>query len=370
MDNLNVMIDSIIEAEIKLAKDGRGNLSFIYFAIENAEEKELKEILKAIYLMTKDGVFLPLNDGFLIIIKDKLDIAKITKNRLVNLIQNKTENSDLNIKYYFAVSDLKLNDDLESIKGRLDLVLQKTKDGEKDILEDYDSEKFKAKQREIINIFRIIFRKKELIKVSNFYKGIIMTHEVALENVLDTMSIDITINKAHGAVIFIDKNTIIEHKMLGNGVKANLVGVKWGEKEATLRLDKFFPLKESPVQRKNIRVEPNGDLFVDIEFLDRVMRGKLLNLSINGIAIQSLYSIDKDLTTQTQIEIILNLPKVSVKIGGKILAINEKEKKIILAIEPTRLNQRQILNYIATRELELIKELRSNMSDYIRLEQY
>ena len=371
MDNLlSLTIDAILEIEMKLSRDGDGNLSFINFKIEEVDDKNLKDIIKAIYLMTKESQFLNIGDSFLIIIRDKLAVAKMTRNRLSTLIRNKLESQEIDGKFYSAIADLKANDDLDIVKGKLDMLLHKSIEQGEDVIDDYDSEEFKKKQREIINIFRVIFRKKEIIKVSNFYKGIIMSHEVSIDNVLDTMSIDLIINKAHGAVIYIDKNTVIEHKMLGVGIKAHLVGVRWGEKEATLRIDKFQTLKESPIQRQNIRIAPNGDLFVDIEFLNRAMRGKLINLSINGIALQFTTFLDKELSDYMGIEITLHLPKVAVKIRAKVITVNQKEKKIILSIAPTKTSQRQILNYIASREIELIKELRSNMSDYIKDEQY
>ncbi len=371
MDNLlNLTIDAILEIEMKLARDSDGKLSFINFKIDNIEEKYLKDIIKAIYLMTKESQFLNMEDSFLIIVRDKLAVAKMTKNRLATLIRNKFEINNIKGKFHFAINDLKANDDLYIVKGKLDMFLQKSIAQDEDIIEDYNSEKFKKKQKEIINIFRLIFRKKEMIKVSNFYKGIIMTHEVSVDNVLDTMSIDVTINKAHSAVIYIDKNTVIEHKLLGVGIKAHLVGVRWSEKEATIRFNNFQILKESPIQRQNIRVEPKGDLFVDIEFLNRAMRGRLLNLSINGIAMQFTNFLDKELVNEMEVKLIFNLPKVKVKIDAKVIVTNQKEKKVILSISPTKISQRQILNYIASREIELIKELRSNMSDYIRYEQY
>lgn len=370
MDSKSALTDAIIKSKISLIKQKDEDLSFIAIKFEDIDSKSLELVLLSICkLLDKNSIVEFDSDIFLILMEDNLSIANILVDRLSKIIFKIRDENEFTFKYYFAVTDLHKKDDIDSILDRLELFLERASVSKNFKISDNDKdEDFLKNQVKILDIFRIIKKKNETIRVSNFYKGIVLRHDVKLKNIYShSQGVDVELTSSHAIVIDMEKETFIEHLDLPAILKADLVGVNWANKQSIIvRLNSFRMLEQSPIQRKYLRVEPEGELFVDIEFLNRAQRGRLINISLDSFAVR-FDALEPKLTNSLEeIEVVVHFPSREFKTVCKPIVINEKRKKVVFVFLDQKISEEYVLKYIASRELELIRDLKSKIASYLK----
>lgn len=372
MDNLTLLQSVIIEHEISETKTTvNAYLSFILFKLESSEDEILKPILTSIYQLLNVKLLFEFEDSlFLILVKDNLTVSAMLLQRIEKVLQKHFEQIGKEIKYYHALTDLHKKDTLESVQDRLEMLLDRAKERKNfKLSEDDKPENFIFNQKRTLDICRYLKESGEKIRLSNLYKGIVLRHNVPIKNVYShTQGIDVELVTSHAIVVDIDQEAYLENPNFSKIIKADLVTILWNDdKSVIVRLNNFHLLDEAPIQRKTLRVEPKSETSIGILLDDgRRLSGRLLNISVDSFAMKLSEEIPAELTPNTLYKVDIGFPELPLVANAILEFKNEKRKRLVFKFEYKKDVEERILKYISTREIQLIKELKAKMENYLK----
>ena len=238
---------------------------------------------------------------------------------------------------------------------------------ELNLLEEYDPN-LSAKEREqeekirMINLLHVLKRNRSKVRLYNSYKGLSIVNTGVIQEVMSD-HINIKTTYLQSRAIHIEKKTTIESELFSQALDCELDSVNFETQTVVLKNFIFSP--HLPSEQKHIRVMPESKSEVEIFF-----NGKKLSLDIHILDISaqgcnlSFHSMPAGLKKES--ELVLNLTlgeeKKRLNIQAVSRAINitedEKEFRVATVFELENEPRKQLVDYIAKRQMALIREFK------------
>ncbi len=340
---LSYLNSAILEAEYENVKDYGLDLCIIKFDIKESDSKKFKNIIKFIYKYLNFMTIILENDHSFII---------LARNSKIHSTALMMKNLNLALKLRFnttlkniAITNIDKNDNLISTIERLNNYYLKAKITKKDI---YYGTKYISFEN--INNKTISNILKENPKIYLF--GLYKDTSIKIDgNIINYSDDEVTIKVAKEYLSFLQKQPVLylEHPNLPDVISTNIIEVNF--EKSTLKVSKFNFIDQSPLHRRNLRIEPPIPIKASLIIDDIIIDGL-----INDISITSLL-----FTTQLQyIEEIekLDLSSKSFKIQFKIENLHDNEFDIEMKATIFKImgNQLVLNTYGSSETQNIIKE--------------
>jgi hypothetical protein len=216
---------------------------------------------------------------------------------------------------------------------------------------------------------RIIETLKELIeqgetniKLINFYQGLPLAFPATLVSVEHGL-LDIDLHGQQAIAVSQDRFTFIRCEAFAHDIGAHVKYINPRKQAATL--DRFFFAEIMAERRNAIRLSLDPPPEVTVTVQNEEFRGKVLNISMGGVAIQ----LDSRPAAEDGFEIAFRfmLPNLvrntsdAVQLTGQHVGTLERDQGCILKISftPDKRNDQLISQYLFQRQVEIIRELKA-----------
>ena len=308
------------------------------------------------------------NKNLFILLYEDMDFEGIKNFTYVlhnNIIESQKDSkfSPIITTSFFSI----LNKDLNSVIKFIDKVDNHTLTSEEIVRENYFEYKFlddKVDEKEQIkHILYNCINNKIPVKLLNIYKGLCVNTEsrvLKYSNGYFYMSCE----KLQMYIIKDNNETIIQSPTFPYDIRAK---VKFMDIEKSyIAIEKFEFLKNSANNRQNTRVQPTVRIPITIKKDHFVKNGEIIDISINSIAMKIKQDIDKTIEGSV-VKAIFKLPNQKSEDGYSLVEIDvtiflvlqfEDFTKIILKLDEEHGTNSDILQYVFTRQKELVLELK------------
>ncbi len=308
------------------------------------------------------------NKNLFILLYEDMDFEGIKNFTYVlhnNIIESQKDSkfSPIITTSFFSI----LNKDLNSVIKFIDKVDNHTLTSEEIVRENYFEYKFlddKVDEKEQIkHILYNCINNKIPVKLLNIYKGLCVNTESRVlkhSNGYFYMSCE----KLQMYIIKDNNETIIQSPTFPYDIRAK---VKFMDIEKSyIAIEKFEFLKNSANNRQNTRVQPTVRIPITIKKGNFVKNGEIIDISINSIAMKIKQDIDKTIEGSV-VKAIFKLPNQKSEDGYSLVEIDvtifsvlqfEDFTKIILKLDEEHGTNSDILQYVFTRQKELVLELK------------
>ncbi len=236
------------------------------------------------------------------------------------------------------------------------------------VRENYHEYKYLSDQMgekdQIVHLLNNCINNKIPVKLLNIYKGLCVNTESKVLKHAEGFFY-LSCDKLQRYTIQLDKETVIQSETFPHDIKAVVKFIDLNK--SYIIVEKFEFLQNSANNRQHTRVQPTVRTPISIKVGNSALYGEILDLSINSIALKTKQKIDEKMKGD---KVIANFKLPSkksddgfamVNIEAEILIISNMEKftKIVLKISEEDGANTQILQYIYTRQKELVFELKN-----------
>ena len=240
---------------------------------------------------------------------------------------------------------------------------------ELDLVKTYDIEKaHKLPKKEaidnILNLLKLIQKNQIKVHIYNYYKGLTIVHDGV---VIDVKSDSVTLKTDYlqQKAIQVEGKALISSEVLPYTIACDKVTKISFEKQSVVLKDMHFS-RTSPASRKTIRLLPDSKYSISLFINNQKYRAqiKILDISIDSINLKfdcvpiqlkqnDKVIIDMILTYQNH-PLIINTEATVIKVSSK-----KRNSNMIFVFNLDLNKKNTMLKYIATRQIEIIKEFKA-----------
>ncbi len=313
---LSYLNSAVTEAEIENAKKYNLDLCIIKFEIKESDSKKYKDILKFI-----DSYF----DFASIVPDNSSSYMMFIRNVRLHATVLMVKNLNLALKINFstklksvAVTNLDIEDDINSVIERLNKYYMKAKITGSDIY--YGTRNLDFNDRSTKIISNILSNNKELSMYGLFQEAPIKIDAYVLT--VDDNHAVFSVPKEF--ISFLNKQPILyfEHSDIPDLFTASVL--KGNFENSTIEVGEFKFVDHSPLHRKNLRVAPISPVKATLGVDDFVISGFISDISVTSILLttelnnidelQKNKLIDKTFKLMFDLELFGNIFEVSMKV--------------------------------------------------------
>lgn len=218
-------------------------------------------------------------------------------------------------------------------------------------------------KKSIISLLDTVKRNSSEIKLQNLYKGIPITNK-GLINILGKDKIEIQCNFIQQKAIQHDDRLLLSSEFFPFDILCTKIN-KVNFEEQSVVIEDFQFVENSFSKRKNIRVEPNSEhtsslFYQNYRFGDGV---NVIDISIESLNL-SMVSLPAGFKVgeAVNIDIVFTVGKVHIIINtpAKVFRITELKNRfyVVCHLEPSEKVKKTLIDYIAQRQRELIREFK------------
>ncbi len=362
----NYITRGTVEANIEYANKHKSYFSLVKFGynVDLDDAYTFKDLIGFIHLFTDFSPILQHeNDTFLIFFKDtKIHQAKALINKMDYQIKNRFSFELKNI----GITVNHTEDNYKKLLDRVDKYYVMSKLSTKkrvfygtvefDYYDTMDSGK----------VLKRIFDKSSKITLHNLFKGIPINEKTKVLDFTDGI-IQLKINSTKIPFYKNEKFTYIEHDLIPDIIKARILKIE--EKNALMVLGNLEFLKSSPVERSDIRVEPNNKIIASLtNGPKKIIEGYITTISENSLSLyvpdskleillrENLFGKEMEINFQ-----IMNEKNFLTPIKTKTYLFSIVNNKVVLNIMPNSTTKAKIKNYISSRQNEILNLLKKEL---------
>lgn len=222
----------------------------------------------------------------------------------------------------------------------------------------------KTDRKKIFDLLGVIERNHAKVKIHNFYRGLSITNDgLIVDTQNDTLHIKT--NFLQQKAIQVEKSYILSSEALPADIACDGVQKIDFDNQSVI-CSGVRLLNASPLQRKNIRLEPNHEHTVTLFFNEHKFFGDLsiLDLSVDAarIAMNALPAgLEKG--EVVRLDMVLGIEKRQMIINTEATLIKKSEQsrrfELVFSFELTNpATKRSLTEYLAKRQMELIREFK------------
>lgn len=212
---------------------------------------------------------------------------------------------------------------------------------------------------EIIAILAAIHKGtlKNDLRLLNFYREVPVSYGAEVLTVEET-SVELTVHQIQAVVIADEKLTVLKSSHFPRDVVANPTYVN--VQKSRVVLTKFGYAVVRADRRMSVRVELESPIKVSFSGQDDQVQGTLHDMSLTGISLKT--TKDPGIPLSEKGELTADLPAGTITVPASLLKIFSAADscRLVFEIEPNRLDELSISQYIFQRQVEIIKELKDH----------
>ncbi len=362
----NYITRGIVEANLNFSKERKSYFSLVKFEyiVDLTDAFSFKDLISFIHIYTDFSPILKQDkDSFIIFLKDtKIHQAKAIINKLTLECKIKfgidLENIGITLNSY--------NDTYKSIIDRVDkyFVMSKLSSSKKIFYGTVDFDYYDTMNP--LKILQDIFIKSSNINLHNLYEGIPVKETVRVTG-FNNGIIQAKIKSDKTPFYEKEKFTFIQHDLIPDIIKADILKIDTNRFLIVLGNLKF--LKSSPVERSNIRIQPDKKIHAILtKGHKKLAEGNIVSISKDSVSLEvppkqaEILSLEDMSYDELNIKFLLSNDKnflSPVKIKAHI--INIIENHIILNISPNTLEKTKIIDYISLQQARLLSTLKRKL---------
>jgi hypothetical protein len=359
----------IIESNIEFAQNHKTPLSIVKFGydVDLEDGYFFKDLISFIHSYSDfNSILQQPNDTFLIFLRDcKIHEAKSIVSQMVQKIKYKFKVHIKNI----GLTLLDEHDDYKTLLDRLDryYVMSKLSKKPKIFYGTFDFDFYESEDDK--KVLAKVFKKLNRIKLFNFYQGLPITERVSILNFYQG-TIQVKMDRVKMPFYENETFTYIQHDLIPTILKADII--KLDPSKSIMILGNLKFLDSSPVERSNIRVEPEKEIYASLS-LDskKILDGHICSISENSILLRIKSEYIDELTQNplwnTELTLQFQIPTKKsflTLIKTKAMLYSIVNDKIVLHISPNRLIKSRLRNYISIRQSDLLLNLKNELKKY------
>ncbi len=340
---LSYLNTAIIESEYEDVKDYGLDLCLIKFDIKEDDSKKFKNILKFVYKYL---------NFMTITLENKYSFIAYARNTKIHstVLMMKNLNLALKLKYNtsiknIAITNIDKNEDLISVLERLQTYYLKAKITHKEI---YYGTKYLDFEEKNNNTISTIVKENPNISIFGVYKDTSIKID---SEIIDYTTDSTTIRVAKEYLSFLKKQPILylEHSNIPDVISTNIATVNFDK--STLETSKFNFIDQSPLHRRNLRVEPPIPIRASLIIDDFMVDGLINDISITSMLFTTQLQFVEELEKQ-------NLINKTFRIQFKIENLHDNNFDIEMqaSIFKTMGNQLVLNTYANSETQNIIKE--------------
>jgi len=359
----NYLNRGIIEANLNFAKENNTIFSIVKFGyeIDLDDAYKFKDLMAFIHKHTDFSLILKDDDNnsFIIFLKDaRIHQAKAIMNRINHKIYNIFNFELKNI----GISVSNSNDTYKKIIDRVDkyFVMSKLSSRKKMFYGTIDFDYYDTMQP--LKVLKNIFNKDSRISINNIYKGIPISENVKVNGFKDGV-VQVGIKADKIPFYENEKYTFIQHDLIPDIIKADIL--KIDKRKFIMILGNLQFLQSSPVERSDIRIEPNNAIHTLLAYgHKKLVEGKITSISESSISFTVSENIIDNLTKKDLFhkELLLKFQLVSKQktiapLKLKCYLFSIVNNQVIVNISPNSIEKTRIRDYITMQRDKLLSAL-------------
>jgi len=228
---------------------------------------------------------------------------------------------------------------------------------------------------DLFKIFDIIKEEEIDIKAVNQYKGITISNNCKIGKIAQNR-VYLLCDRIQATVAMLEKYMVLHCGSFEKDILAKIRNVFKQKGKYIVEVSDFVHLQFSPLRRKDIRVEPDENILASFFYKGKPYPVKILDISKKAISLK-LENVLEKLKIGEDIDLKIFIKKEQktayhiteqssiINCRGTLSRIddNESRKKVVVFIFYKNLSdQKEIYDYLATRQKKLIEELREILS--------
>ncbi|MDD2829870.1 MAG: response regulator [Sulfuricurvum sp.] len=203
------------------------------------------------------------------------------------------------------------------------------------------------------------------VKLYNFYRGLTIVNNAILIS-MDDQQVVLKTSYSQLKAIKIAKNITITSEIFPNTVLCNTTGSVDFDKQTVTFSDMQF-VNESANQRANIRLEPDTERHSVTLFLNEIKyfgKTRIVDISICSVKLE-LDALPAGLSVGETVNIVMvfetEKQPLNLSVTSKVYRIDNRSKsfQIVFLFELSSIYHDKLLDYIAKRQMELIREFKA-----------
>jgi hypothetical protein len=359
----NYLNRGIVEANLDFAKKHNTIFSIVKFGyeIDFDDAYTFKDLIAFIHKHTDFSPILEEdNNSFIIFLKDaKIHQAKAIMNKINHKIYNIFNFELKNI----GISVSNANDTYKKIMDRVDkyFVMSKLSSKKKMFYGTVDFDYYDTMQP--LKVLKNIFNKDSKISINNIYKGIPISENVKVNGFNDGI-IQVRIKAEKIPFYENERYTFIQHDLIPDIIKADIL--KIDKRKFIMVLGNLQFLQSSPVERSDIRIEPNNTIHTLLAYgHKKLIEGNITSISESSISFSVSDNAIGNLTGKNLFhkELLLKFQLVCdtkiitpLKLACYLFSIVNNQ--VIVNISPNSIQKTRIRDYIAMQQDRLLSALK------------
>lgn len=215
-------------------------------------------------------------------------------------------------------------------------------------------------EKAILEVLKGIF-KGELsndLRVLNYYKEIPVSYEAEITHIDDDL-VEMRVHQHQAVVMYVEKITFLKsshfpHDVVAKVYKANIT-------KCIGLLHNFSYGQVRAERRRFVRVQIVEPVKVNFRRADQNFNGRLVDISIGGLSLETLEKIDLDIDTAGILT--AELPNGKLEMPGRLLKVASLEAGwgYIFEIEASARIEAGISQFIFQKQVEIIRELKDQL---------
>ncbi len=211
------------------------------------------------------------------------------------------------------------------------------------------------------NELKIIKNSNEKLEVHNYYKGLSITNDAKILNIgRDTL--EIQTNYIQEKAIQYEGKTFIASENLSYDIKCDTVHKIMFEQHS-VELQDFKFVKDSPISRQTIRLEPEEEHTVDLFISENKFYGKIriedISLDAIRLKLNALPAgLEKDFEIRVDIVFNVNKRPINISTSLRLLKKVELDNSFDLVFIFKGNKKSELVKYITKRQMAIIREFK------------
>ncbi len=365
----NFISRGIIESNIEFAQNHHAPLSIVKFGynVDLEDGFFFKDLISFIHSYSDfNSILQQPNDTFIIFLRDcKIHEAKSIVTQMVQKIKYKFKKEIEHI----GITLLDESDSYKTLLDRLDkyYVMSKLSTRKKTFYGTLDFDFYETQSDK--KVLNNIFKKRNGIKLFNFYQGLPITEKVEILKFTQGL-IQVKIDPIKFPFYENEKFTFIQHDLIPTVIKASIMKVE--PNKSLMVLGNLDFLDSSPVERSGIRVEPERDIYSSLSLENKKLTdGNIVSLSENSVVLNVKAKNIKSLTEQelwnTELTLQFQIPTKKsflAMVKTKAMIYSIVNEKVVLNITPNRLIKSKLRTYISLRQSNVLLNLKHELKKF------
>ncbi len=215
----------------------------------------------------------------------------------------------------------------------------------------------------LMNLMSIIHKNDAEIKLHNFYKGLTVTN-LGLIVHMDDDHIIIKTSYMQQKSIQYQKNVLISSEIFPSAILCEpIINIDFEKQTFIFKEMRFLP--RNPTQRKHVRVEPEEQHSVSLFYENRKFYGdvRIRDLSVEAVKLDiNALPAGLKMETNVTVDMVLEYDRKPIIINtpARVARIDEMPKSyfIVLTLDLSMQHKRQLIDYVAKRQMNLIREFK------------